>query len=53
MQGFIVALPTEWTRGEDNLFSKRHVATIAAVDVLASDTALAANEHSSAKESMA
>jgi phospholipase D1/2 len=29
VQGFIVALPTEWTRGEDNLFTKTHIATIA------------------------
>lgn len=53
VQGFIVALPTEWTRGEDNLFSKSHIATIAAIDAPASDTALAANEHRSAKESTA
>ncbi|WP_341678129.1 phospholipase D-like domain-containing protein [Niveibacterium sp. SC-1] len=51
VQGFIVALPTEWTRGEDNLFSKSHIATIAANEVPASDKALAANEHRSAKES--
>ncbi|WP_169734413.1 phospholipase [Deefgea rivuli] len=42
VRGFIVALPTEWTRGEDNLFSKTHIATIAAIDApLNNDTALA------------
>lgn len=46
VQGFIVALPTEWTRSEDNLFSKSHIATIAVIDAAESDAALAANEHS-------
>lgn len=51
VQGFIVALPTEWTRYEDNLFSRSHIATIAANERPKSDTALAANEHSARKES--
>ena len=46
VQGFIVALPTEWTRSEDNLFSKSHIATIAVIDAAESDTALATNERS-------
>ncbi len=40
VQGFIVALPTEWTRTEDNLFSKTHIGTIAAYDTVP-DTSLA------------
>lgn len=51
VQGFIVALPTEWTRSEDNLFSKSHIATIAVIDAAESDTALATNERSLEQES--
>ena len=51
VEGFIVALPTEWTRREDNLFSKSHIATIAVIDAAESDTALATNERSLERES--
>ncbi|XZG71802.1 phospholipase D-like domain-containing protein [Chitinibacteraceae bacterium HSL-7] len=44
IEGFIVALPTEWTRGEDNLFSKTHITTIAAIEQTDSGQSYAANE---------
>ena len=51
IQGFIVALPTEWTRSEDNLFSKSHIATIAANEMAKPDTGLAMNQPTSPKAS--
>ncbi|WP_172203205.1 phospholipase D-like domain-containing protein [Niveibacterium sp. COAC-50] len=53
VQGFIVALPTEWTRGEDNLFSKTHIATIARREAARPDAAIALRETTSPKESAA
>lgn len=44
IQGFIVTLPTEWTRNEDNLFSKSHIATIAVVEPPKPDTEVARNQ---------
>lgn len=53
VQGFIVALPTEWTRGEDNLFSKTHIATIARNEAARPDAAIALRESTSPKETAA
>lgn len=41
IQGFIVALPTDWTHREDNLFSKSHIGTIAVNEAESPDTSLA------------
>lgn len=41
VQGFIVALPTNWTHREDNLFSKTHIGTIAVNEADPPDTSLA------------
>lgn len=43
VEGFIVALPTEWTRGEDNLFTKSHIAIIALNEKPATQQTLAEN----------
>lgn len=51
VQGFIVALPTEWTRNEDNLFSKTHIQTIAVNETTRPDTAVAMNQPTSPKAS--
>ncbi len=41
VQGFIVALPTEWTRSENNLFSGSYIRTIATNELPRSNTSLA------------
>ncbi|WP_396270588.1 hypothetical protein [Ideonella sp.] len=38
-----MALPTEWTRGEDSLFTKSHLAIIALNEQSATQHALAEN----------
>lgn len=41
VQSFIVALPTEWARGENNMFSASHIRTIATTESPPSNTSLA------------